>query len=188
MNLEEMVREKIKGVRTAPFMTPDKNSFLNKIKRHYCIMLSNLFPDIDPFFALRNKLYRFGYTGANVRVRSGMKCSNPENVFLFDEVFINYNCVILAKSEVIIGREVAIGPNVSFYTVNHKLNQEILKFSTQALPIIVGDYSWIGGNSVILPGVIIGKQTIIGAGSVVTQNTEEGGTYVGNPARKIERD
>lgn len=188
MSIENKVKLKLKEIGIVlPNNLPNKVGCFGRIKQHYLMMLSSVFPDIDPFFALRNKLHSFGYAGQNVRVRSGMKCSNPENIFLFDEAFINYNCTILAKSPVVIGKRVAIGPNVSFYTVDHRLDTSNLRFTTHSSPIIVEDYSWIGGNCIIVPGRVIGRSSVIGAGSVVTHDTEEGWLYVGNPARKVKK-
>lgn len=188
MSIENKLDLKLKEIGIVlPKSLPNRASCFRRIKQHYLMMLSNVLPDIDPFFALRNKLYSFGYAGKNVRVRSGMKCSNPENIFLFDETFINYNCTILAKSPIVIGKRVAIGPNVSFYTVDHKLDTSNLKFTTHSSPIIVEDYAWIGGGCIIVPGIVIERKSVIGAGSVVTRDTEEGWLYVGNPARKVRK-
>lgn len=87
---------------------------------------------------------------------------------------IGPNCTFLGHS--------MMGPNVHIYTENHIYNEELHCFKgSQTKPVTVGEYSWIGYNSIICPGVTIGNHTIIGAGSVVTKDIPGGVMAAGNP-------
>lgn len=88
------------------------------------------------------------------------------------------------KAKIIIGKGTWIAPNVGIITTNHDSNNP--KMHTEGKDVILGDECWIGMNSVILPGVVLGPRTTVGAGSVVTKSFEEGNCVIaGNPARKI---
>jgi hypothetical protein len=83
-----------------------------------------------------------------------------------------------------LGKGVFIGPNVGFITANHSPHD--LTTHMPAKPIVLGERCWIGMNSVVLPGVRLGPETIVGAGSVVTNSFEDGRCVIaGNPARLI---
>ncbi|WP_368863205.1 acyltransferase [Staphylococcus hominis] len=90
------------------------------------------------------------------------------------------------SAQIILGKGVYIAPNVGIITANHSVND--LKKHDEGKSVIIGANSWIGMNSVILPGVILGEKTIVGAGSVVTKSFEEGNLVIGgNPARIIKK-
>lgn len=93
-------------------------------------------------------------------------------------------------SNTIIGDNVMMGPNVSVYTSNHnfdKLDIPMVEQGEEISPVIIKDDVWIGANAIILPGVTIGKGSIIGAGSIVTKDVEEYTIVAGNPAKVIKR-
>jgi maltose O-acetyltransferase len=99
-------------------------------------------------------------------------------------VFLNFNCVILDVVEVTIGDKTQIGPGVQILTADHPRDaasrEAGLEFDQ---PIHIGRNVWIGGGAILLPGVTIGDDAVIGAGSVVTRNVAAGQTVYGNPAR-----
>lgn len=89
-------------------------------------------------------------------------------------------------AKIILGENVFVGPNVGLITANHDLNN--LASHTEGREIVIKDNSWIGMNSVILPGVVLGEKTIVGAGSVVTKSFEEGNVIIaGSPAVIIKK-
>lgn len=93
------------------------------------------------------------------------------NIEIGEDFVANFNLTILDEARVIFGDHVFIGPNVSIYTVKHALDAEERNRGVMcALPVTVGDNVWIGGNTVILPGVTIGNGSVIGAGSLVTKS------------------
>ncbi len=111
----------------------------------------------------------------------------PKNIEFDSDDLNNFQSMgiyIQAIGKVTIGKGTYIGPNVGIITANHDLQD--LDKHMEPKPVVLGEKCWIGMNSVILPGVILGPQTIVGAGSVVTKSFEEGKCVIaGNPARKI---
>lgn len=127
-----------------------------------------------------------GQAGQDTLIWAPFYCSYGKNTYLGDHVFINYMCVILDNNEVRIGNHVMIGPSVQIYTAAHDLLAESrIKGMEIAKPIVIEDNVWIGGGAILLPGVRIGKNAVVGAGSVVSRNVPANTVVVGNPARVI---
>lgn len=100
--------------------------------------------------------------------------------------YINCDAIILDNGWVTIGSGVMIGPRVQIYTAAHALDAEKrLAGEETAKPVKIEDKVWIGGGAIILPGVTIGKEAIIGAGAVVTRDVAPNDRVAGNPARSI---
>ena len=100
------------------------------------------------------------------------------------DTFINHNAYLMDGGGITIGSHCFIGPNCGMYTAVHAtVAEERNQGLEKALPITIGDNCWIGGDVTILPGVIIGNNTIIGAGSVVTKDIPANVVAVGNPCR-----
>jgi len=129
---------------------------------------------------------RLAEVGDGTVVRPPFHCDYGFNIRIGSNVFLNLNCVILDVVEVLIGNGSQIGPAVQIYSADHPRDpsqrREGLEFGR---PVRIGRNVWIGGGAIILPGVTIGDNAIIGAGSVLTRDIEEGATVVGNPAEKI---
>ena len=86
------------------------------------------------------------------------------------------------------GDNCQLGPNVAVYTAGHPLHPDSRNSGYEyGIDVTIGDNVWIGGSSVILPGVTIGSNSVIGAGSVVTKDIPEWSLAAGNPARVIRR-
>ena len=113
-------------------------------------------------------------------------CDYGRNIFLGENFYANHNCVILDVGEVHIGDRVLFGPAVQIYGTTHPLDAgERASGKEFCAPVIISDDCWIGGSAIILAGVTIGKGSLIGAGSVVTQDIPEGVVAVGNPCRVL---
>ena len=113
-------------------------------------------------------------------------CDYGYNIEIGDNFYANHNLLILDANKVKFGDNVFIGPNCGFYTASHPLDYPTRNKDLEyANPIIVGNNVWFGGNVVVLPGVKIGDNTVIGAGSVVTKDIPSGVVAVGNPCRVI---
>ncbi|KAL6704843.1 hypothetical protein ACN47E_007526 [Coniothyrium glycines] len=112
------------------------------------------------------------------------------NVRLGDNVFINFNSVFLDTCLISIGSRTLVGPNVSFYSGTHPLDPAVrdgTRGPELGKEIHIGEDCWIGGNVSILPGVVIGRGSTVGAGSVVTKNVPNFTVVAGNPARIIRK-
>jgi maltose O-acetyltransferase len=125
-----------------------------------------------------------GAIGQNSIVWPPFYCSYGRNTYLGDHVFINYMCTILDNNDVRIGTHVMIGPAVQIYTAAHDLQAETRNQGWEvAKPIEIEDNVWIGGGAILLPGVRIGKNSVVGAGAVVTRSVPANAVVAGNPAR-----
>lgn len=113
----------------------------------------------------------------------------PSKIRIGDNVFINRGCAFynssLAGVEIVIGDNVAIGPHVRILTADH--DYSTYNLDDVAATVTIGDNAWVGGGSIILPGVTIGEGAVIGAGSVVTKSVEPFTIAAGNPARAIRK-
>lgn len=127
-----------------------------------------------------------GGIGFESVIESPFYCSYGRNIYLGDHVYLNFSCTILDNNEVRIGHRVMIGPNVQFYTAAHPLQvQSRLQGWETARPIVVEDNAWLGGGAIVLPGVVIGRNAVVGAGAVVTRHVPANTVVAGNPARVI---
>ena len=136
----------------------------------------------------RNDILRslFGKIGERFIINQPFRCDYGCNIFLGEDCFINFNCTILDETKVTIGDNAFLGPNISIYTACHPLEAERRnKFIEWAEPVTIGNNVWIGGDVTILPGVSIGDNVVIGAGSVVTKSFPSNVVIAGNPAKLI---
>ncbi|MGK6340801.1 sugar O-acetyltransferase [Chryseobacterium sp. DT-3] len=136
----------------------------------------------------RNELIRriLGSTKENICIEPNFWCDYGYNIEVGENFYANHNLTILDCAKVKFGDNVFIGPNCSFYTAGHPLDAKQRNEGLEyAHPITVGDNVWLGGNVVVLPGVSIGNNTVIGAGSVVTKDIPDYVVAVGNPCRVI---
>ena len=128
----------------------------------------------------------FPNAGDNLSVQTPFYCDYGSNIKTGENVFFNFNCVVLDVMPVEIGDRTLFGPNVQIYTATHPLNyKERSSGLESAKPITIGEDVWIGGSVVICPGVSIGDRTVIGAGSVVTKDIPSDVFAGGNPCRVI---
>lgn len=129
-----------------------------------------------------------GAVGSGVVVRPPFRCDYGYNIRLGDGVFLNFGCIVLDVAPVEIGAGTQVGPGVQILTADHPrdaaLRAQKLEYGR---PIRIGANVWIGGGALILPGVTIGDDAIVGAGSVVTRDVPAGATVAGNPARPLAR-
>jgi maltose O-acetyltransferase len=127
---------------------------------------------------------RFAAVGDGAVIRPPFHCDYGFNISLGAGVFLNFSCVILDVVAVTIGDRTQIGPGVQILTADHPRDPAIRAAGLEfGRPVRIGRNVWIGGGAIILPGVDIGDDAIIGAGSIVTRNIPAGATAFGNPAR-----
>ncbi len=135
----------------------------------------------------RRRLLRelFGTGGDSVWMQPPFFCDYGANIHLGERVFFNFNCVVLDVCPVTIGSFTLFAPAVQIYTATHPLNAALRRQQEFAKPITIGSDVWVGGATVICPGVTIGSRSVIGAGSVVTRDIPAGVLAAGNPCRVI---
>lgn len=110
-----------------------------------------------------------------------------DNLFIDHGTFINLNFTILSAGKITIGKNCFLGPNMQLYTPNHHPNNKELRREgwQYDLPITIGDDCWFGGSVIVLPGITIGDNVVVGAGSVVTHDIPSNTVVAGNPAHII---
>ncbi len=150
-----------------------------------CFEYNNLKPSMinERKEILRNLL---GSTKENFIIEQPFICDYGYNIEIGENFFSNHNLVILDTNKVKFGDNVFVGPNCGFYAAEHPLDFEERNEGLEyARPIEVGDNVWFGGNVIVLPGVKIGANSVIGAGSVVTKDIPSNVVAVGNPCKVI---
>jgi maltose O-acetyltransferase len=134
----------------------------------------------------RERLLRelLGGVGDGVIVQPLFRCDYGTRIAIGDATFVNYDCVLLDAAPITIGAYCQIGPRVQLLTATHPIDPEPRRTGWEyAAPIAIGDNVWLGGGVIVCPGVTIGRDTVIGAGAVVTRDVPRGVVAVGTPAR-----
>lgn len=127
-----------------------------------------------------------GHIGQGSMIQPPFYCTYGRNTHIGDHVYLNFSCVILDNSTVRIGHHVMVGPFVQIYTAAHPLQAEPRNQGWEvAEPIVIEDNVWLGGGAILLPGVTIGRNAVVGAGAVVSRSVPEDTVVAGNPARAI---
>ena len=115
-------------------------------------------------------------------------CDYGSHIEAGKNFFANYNCTIIDVAKVKIGDNCQFAPNVSIYTAGHPIHPVARNSMYEyGIGVTIGDNVWIGGNTVIMPGVHVGSNTVIGAGSVVTKDIPDWVVAAGNPCRVIKQ-
>ncbi|UZR96675.1 sugar O-acetyltransferase [Chondrinema litorale] len=131
----------------------------------------------------------FEYKADGVWIETPFFCDYGANISIGENTFVNTNCMFLDNNKITIGKNGLIAPYVQVYTAIHPLKaadriiteDKSSRYLTSTKPVSIGDNAWIGGNSVIFPGVTIGNNVTIGAGSVVTKDIPDNVLAFGNP-------
>ena len=126
-----------------------------------------------------------GRGGESVRMQPPFFCDYGSNIELGEQVFFNFNCVVLDVCRVRIGDYTLFGPGVQILTPMHPLDAKLRRGQEFGKPVEIGSDVWVGGGALILPGARIGSRAVIGAGSVVTRDVPDGAFAAGNPCRVV---
>ena len=127
-----------------------------------------------------------GAIGRDSDVLPPLRCDYGRNVRLGERVFVNFGAVLLDTSEIALGDEVLLGPSVQLLTADHPIEPGLRRAGWESgRPISIGAGAWLGGGVIVLPGVRIGENAVVGAGSVVTRDVPPAVVAVGNPARVV---
>lgn len=121
-----------------------------------------------------------------IEILSPVTFDYGKNTTFGENTFVNINCYFMDGAKITIGKNCFIGPYCGFYTANHSLNHEKRNQGfEQALPIVIKDNCWLGANVSVMPGVTIGKNSVVAAGSVVTKDVSDNCLVAGVPAKVV---
>lgn len=124
--------------------------------------------------------------GLGLWIEPPFQCDYGSAIYTGENVYFNFNCVVLDVAPVTIGNNVLIGPAVQIYTAHHPMDWRLRAAGLEGgKPVTIGAHVWIGGGAIICPGVTIGQRSVIGAGSVVTRSIPDDVVAAGNPCRII---
>ena len=164
----------------------DKSLFEERVEcKSLCYEYNNLHPaKMDQRKRLIKQI--LGKTKENFLIEQPFVCDYGYNVEIGENFYANHNLIILDPAKVTFGDNVFIGPNCSFYTPLHPMDAESRNKGLEyAKPIKVGNNVWFGGSVTVLPGVTIGDNSVIGAGSVVTKDIPANVLAFGNPCKVV---
>jgi len=127
-----------------------------------------------------------GVVGEGAYIEPPFHCDYGLHITLGRKVYFNFGCVILDVTPVTIGDNVMFAPGVHIYAATHPIDAKERNSGFEyGRPVTIGSDVWVGGGSIVCPGVTIGAGTVIGAGSVVTKDIPAGVVAAGNPCRVI---
>ncbi len=166
----------------------EKELFFKRVKcKSLCHKYNGISPDM---LGLRMEMIKniIGKTKSIYLIEQPFMCDYGYNISVGENFYANHNMLILDSASVSFGDNVLIGPNCSFYTSMHPTNKILReKGIDYASPITVGNNVWICGNVTVLPGVHIGDNSVIGAGSIVNKDIPANVIAAGNPCDIIKR-
>lgn len=178
--------EKEKMLNANLYDANDKELYDERIRcKSLCYEYNNLPPnDTEKRTDLIKKL--IGKAGESFLIEQPFQCDYGYNIEFGENFYSNHNLIILDPAKVTFGNNIFIGPNCAFYTPVHPLDAETRNKGLEyAYPIKIGNNVWFGGNVVVLPGVTIGDNVVIGAGSVVVKDIPPNVLAVGNPCKIV---
>jgi len=175
-------KQKMLAGETYYCLDPDLTAEREKAKELF--QLYNTTQDISERQAILERL--LGKIGQNSMIEQPFYCTYGYNTHIGDHVYLNFMCTILDNNAVDIGNHVMIGPVVQIYTAVHPVQAETrIQGLEVAKPIVIEDNVWIGGGAILLPGIRIGRNAVVGAGAVVPRSVPANTVVAGNPARVI---
>jgi len=167
---------------------PEEADVLKKARQRgkaLCYEINSLHPDD---IATRTELMKqlFGSMGEHVWMEPPIRMAYGSNTTVGSHVYMNFNLTVIDDYKVTIGNHVMFGPNVTIAVTNHPLHPDVRRDGGMfTLPVVIEDDVWIGSGAIIVPGVTIGRGSVIGAGSVVTKDIPANVIAVGNPCRVL---
>ena len=153
--------------------------------RELCKRLNSLSPETfekERMFLIEQLLGK----NSDLRITPPFQCDYGTNISVGENVYFNFNCVVLDVAKIKIGNNVLFGPNVQLLAASHPINalerRSGLEFGRS---IEIGDDVWVGGGAILCPGVKVSEGAVIGAGSVVTSDVPPNTVAAGNPCKVI---
>ena len=180
--------EKEKAILGLEFVRGDKDLKARRDRsEELCFKLNNISPDE---LSKRSEIIKslINNIGDNFCIKSPFYCDYGDYITIGKNFFANYNCKLLDGGKITIGDNVFIGPDTTIVTALHAIDPEKrLNGVMQYKPVKIGDNVWIGSSVTICPGVEIGSNSVIGAGSVVTRSIPSNSLAVGSPCKFIKK-
>jgi len=154
-----------------------------QIAKELCFDYNNTRPmDVEGKDAILTKL--LGSRGKSVWMEAPIHFAYGSNTYMGDHIYANFNLTIVDDGECHIGNYVMFAPNVVISTTGHPIHPSMRDKGAQfSLPVVIKDHVWIGSNVTIMPGVTIGENSVIGAGSVVTKDIPANVVAAGVPCK-----
>lgn len=163
---------------------PELQSAMAEAQRHLRCLNATPNEDSEQRFGVLRAL--LGEIGSGTQIKSPFACDYGTHIRIGRNGFVNYGCVFLDCNFITIGDDVQIAPGVHIYTALHPVAAGVRRSGLEAAkPVKIGHNVWLGGCCVICPGVTVGDNVVIGAGSVVVRDIPANRVAVGNPCRVI---
>ena len=185
---ENIEYQKVKDKVRAVILNNDGRALLVKYAGLYMLPGGKIDENETEKEALRREILEelLGQVGENIFIEPTFKCDYGYNIKVGDNFYANFDCVILDVCPVTIGKNVFLAPGVHIYTATHPLDaEERCSGAEYGKPVTIGDNVWLGGRSVIAPGVTIGNNVVVAAGAVVVKDVPDNVVVGGNPAKII---
>ena len=164
------------------------DALMEEQKRCRRILQKLNFMDRSDFGGIAEVVRELINCGENAFINPPFYCDYGKNITVGKNFFANYNCTIIDVAPVTIGDYCQMAPNVAIYTAGHPIHPATRNSTYEyGKAITIGDNVWIGGNTVICPGVHVGDNAVIGAGSVVTKDIPDWCVAAGNPCRVLRK-
>ena len=178
--------EKEKMLAGELYLAADEELVAQRLKARRLARLYNATTETDDEQRREILSQLFGAIGETISIEPSFQCDYGSNIFVGNNFYANFGCILLDCARIEIGDNVLLAPNVQLYTAYHPTDPQVrLGGKELASPITIGHNVWLGGGVIVCPGVRIGDNTIIGAGSVVTKDIPANVIAVGNPCRVI---
>lgn len=181
-----MKTEKEKMIAGEIYNPEDEELVADRLKTRQLVRQFNT--SLDEETALRTNLLKqlLGGTGNAIYMEPNIRFDYGYNTYVGENFYANFDCTFLDVSEIHIGDNCMLGPNVQLYTASHPLNPDERNNGTEfAKGITIGDNVWMGGGAIVNPGVHIGNNVVVASGAVVVKDVPNNVVVGGNPARII---
>jgi maltose O-acetyltransferase len=183
-----MPTERERMLQGLPYLASDPELVAARLRARKLLRTFNLAAPEDDGTRRRTLGELLAHCGARVWIEPPFHCDYGSNLWLGDDVYFNFNCVVLDCAPVRIGHRVLVAPNVQILAATHSVDVAERRSGRElALPVTVGDDVWLGAGAIVAPGVSIGAGTTVGAGSVVVADLPAGVMAAGNPCRVVRK-